>query len=592
MSSSEASKTFNVPRTTLRNKIEGKSPIESIGHGGVSSILGNDTEKSLVDWILTCAKMGFPINREGLLSSVKKLVDEANLKTPFTNNRPGKKWFYSFMSRHKCLSQKHAEYVNRARGSVTEEKIRKWFAEVYELLEKHVDILKYPERIFNMDETCFYLAPKGELIIGQRGSNVYDEQTNSDKENITTLFATNALGTWAPPLTIYKYERIPVKIAQCAPSGWGIGKSENGWMTSESFYEYISNIFLPFLLKSNIVRPVIIFLDGHRSHLSLHLSTFCRENGLILIALYPNSTHILQPLDIAVFGPLKSSWKKRVKEWRYKNESELSKCDVPKALSEIMNSDKMPSNIISGFKHTGLYPFNPDNVDYSKIILRIEKENINPNNDNNHQIVSYLKLLEKNIDNGLLIEFKRAFKAGCEWDGDVKATMLYDVWSNINKNLSNKDCLTPMNVSNISKNQTTKEPLTPINMSNINNLIASSSTCQIVTTPNPQLNNAPSTSHASSSNIDLMPSRSLESVFDDIIKWPVPHQPKSKRKKEYLPSVITSDKWVEYHKLKEIEKLNKETLILNKKKASLEKKKEIEKKKIEKAEQKQKKSRC
>lgn len=64
MSKSEASKTFRVPHTTLRNKIEGKSPTESIGHGGVSSILGSDTEKSLVDWILTCAKMGFPINRE------------------------------------------------------------------------------------------------------------------------------------------------------------------------------------------------------------------------------------------------------------------------------------------------------------------------------------------------------------------------------------------------------------------------------------------------------------------------------------------------------------------------------------------------
>lgn len=45
MSKSEASKTFRVPRTTLRNKIEGKSPTESIGHGGVSSMLGSDTEK-------------------------------------------------------------------------------------------------------------------------------------------------------------------------------------------------------------------------------------------------------------------------------------------------------------------------------------------------------------------------------------------------------------------------------------------------------------------------------------------------------------------------------------------------------------------
>ncbi|XP_008185178.1 zinc finger BED domain-containing protein 5-like [Acyrthosiphon pisum] len=39
MSKSEASKTFRVPRITLRNKIEGKSPTESIGHGGASSMV-------------------------------------------------------------------------------------------------------------------------------------------------------------------------------------------------------------------------------------------------------------------------------------------------------------------------------------------------------------------------------------------------------------------------------------------------------------------------------------------------------------------------------------------------------------------------
>ncbi|XP_008178159.1 uncharacterized protein LOC103307706 [Acyrthosiphon pisum] len=214
------------------------------------------------------------------------------------------------MNRHKCLSQKHAEYVNGARGSVTEEKMRKWFAESTELLGENMYILNYPERVFNMDETCFYLAPKGELILGPCGSNVYDEQTNSNKKNITTLFAANALGNWAPLLTIYKYERIPAKIAQSAPPGWGLGKFENSWMTSETFYEYIAIIFVPHLIDSNIPRPVVVFLDGHSSHLSLRLSKFCRENGLILITLYPNSTHILQPLDVAVFGPLKSSWKK------------------------------------------------------------------------------------------------------------------------------------------------------------------------------------------------------------------------------------------------------------------------------------------
>lgn len=87
--------------------------------------------------------------------------------------------------------------------------------------------------------------------------------------------------------------------------------------------------------------------------------------------------------------------------------------------------------------------------------------------------------------------------------------------------------------------------------------------------------NIPSTSQAVENPISLetnviMPvKKSLTTVFDDIIKWPVQPQSKSTRKKEYTPSVITSDKWIEFHKMTANDKLEKE-----KKKNQLQKKEE------------------
>lgn len=86
-------------------------------------------------------------------------------------------------------------------------------------------------------------------------------------------------------------------------------------MKSEVFYEYIANIFYPFLLEKEIQFPVILFVDGHNS-LTFQLSKLCSNLNIILIALYPNSTRILQPADVAAFRPLKSGWKKGVFEWR------------------------------------------------------------------------------------------------------------------------------------------------------------------------------------------------------------------------------------------------------------------------------------
>lgn len=42
------------------------------------------------------------------------------------------------------------------------------------------------------------------------------------------------------------------------------------------------------------------------------------------------------------------------------------------------------------------------------------------------------------------------------------------------------------------------------------------------------------------SSIIMSTKRSLQNVFDDIIKWPVQKETTSKSKKEYTPSVITS----------------------------------------------------
>lgn len=50
----------------------------------------------------------------------------------------------------------------------------------------------------------------------------------------------------------------------------------------------------------------------------------------------------------------------------------------------------------------------------------------------------------------------------------------------------------------------------------------------------------------------------IATVFNDVINKPEQQQSKSSRNKEYTPSVIPSDKWIEFHDLKASEELEKE----------------------------------
>lgn len=134
MNSSKANKLYNILWTTLKNKFTVKSPEESCGYCGILSVLSNENESCGIDSGLFKNWFSCEPWRCVLLSSIKKLVDKLNIKTPFANNKPGKKCYYSFFERHKVISQKHTEYVNCARGSVTEKKIKNWLNEVYKLL--------------------------------------------------------------------------------------------------------------------------------------------------------------------------------------------------------------------------------------------------------------------------------------------------------------------------------------------------------------------------------------------------------------------------------------------------------------------------
>lgn len=423
---------------------------ESFGKVGPSCVLGDDIEESLCVWMKESCAKGFPVTKDGLCYSVQKILNETNLKNPFTDNRPGRKWFDSFMVRHPELSVKQSEYISKARAAVTAEKIRKWFQNTLDDLGDQASVLDDPKRIWNMDETSFYLNPTGGFVIAEKGKHVYATSTNSDKENVTTLITVNAVGDYAPPLTMYKFERIPSAYYKAAPPHWGIGKSKNGWMTAESFYNYFEKVFYPFLLEKQYTLPVIVFLDGHSSHLSLQLSRFCRDHSIIIVCLYPNTTHILQPLDVAFFFPLKCHWKKALRTWRLEHDGmEVRKQDVPALLYQILITVPFKTTIINGFRKCGLYPFQPENVDYTKcvadsvslqnVVEELRHEPINQEapilNERQNFKQECLTYLETKIESNILEEFKMQYEKK-ELTNNKDADMLFRVWSSIKNDLN------------------------------------------------------------------------------------------------------------------------------------------------------------
>lgn len=152
------------------------------------------------------------------------------------------------------------------------------------------------------------------------------------------------------------------------------------WITKEVFYKFIANVFHPYLLSNNIELPVILYADDYKTHLNFHLSQLCSHLQIELIALYPNATRILQPADVAAFLPLKIGWRKTLRKWQneYNNQG-ITKLNFAPVLNEAVIMSLKLQILVNGFKACGVYPFNPDAVNYDKC-LSAKGNNVNTQN--------------------------------------------------------------------------------------------------------------------------------------------------------------------------------------------------------------------
>ncbi|KAL0830073.1 hypothetical protein ABMA28_003530 [Loxostege sticticalis] len=335
----EASRVFGVPRRTLQDRLHLRVP-EVPRKMGPNSVLTKKIETAPKDWCIALAKCGFPLKCGDLLNTVHNTISEENRPNPFVNNRPGKKWYQSFLKRNPELSERTPENISKGRAAVTEEGIRKWFAELQQHLQdiNATDILTNPDRIFNGDET----------------KDVYKIIQGKEKEAVTVLLFISASGKTLPPCVVFPYVRPPKDVINSMPKGWLLGKSETGWMKADIFYDYIVKGLNKWVEERNVPKPVLVFVDGHKSHLTLRLSEYCNENGIILYALPPNATHLIQPANVSVFKPLKSEWKNTVHEWGTRPEN--------------VNNVLIKSTFCPLLKKCGLYPCDPNALDYSKCV--------------------------------------------------------------------------------------------------------------------------------------------------------------------------------------------------------------------------------
>jgi hypothetical protein len=103
-------------------------------------------------------------------------------------------------------------------------------------------------------------------------------------------------------------------------------------------------------------------MDGHSSHITADVIAFCMQNAIDLLILPPHCSHILQPLDVGVFAPLKRALAFETDAALRLDTGRIPRVEWVEMYIGARRKALASHIILSGWRGAGLMPLSPISV--------------------------------------------------------------------------------------------------------------------------------------------------------------------------------------------------------------------------------------
>jgi transposase len=358
---------YNVKRTTLRRYVQkyktagGAENVRFVPHYDCRRIFTDEQEQLLADYLITAAKHHYGLSPATTRTIAMEFAMKNDIDVPdnwLRDSTAGQEWLIGFMRRHPQLSVRVPEAMSLGRSTAFNKFTKDKFMDNLEIVYKRYEFT--PDRIFNCDETAVTTVQKPHKIIAPKGSKQVAAVTSQERGQLVTACCTiNALGNTIPPFMVFPRVHFKNHMLLGAPPGAAGSAHPSGWMTSCNFVLYLKH-FIKYS-HCSVNQPALLILDNHESHVSIESIDLCKANGVILLTIPPHCSHRLQPLDVAVYGPLKRHYSNACTSWLHGHPGvPMTIMNVASCFGVAYQSAFTPKNILSGFTNSGIWPFDRD----------------------------------------------------------------------------------------------------------------------------------------------------------------------------------------------------------------------------------------
>jgi len=293
---------INVPTRTLQDSNNNRVKIfalrgkdlhyRKIGSGNKPA-LTRDIEIHIIDWLSNLRLLGIPIRDELIIGRAQYLKKLMNLPTNCTFSNG---WLERFKNRYHIVQRKAGSRLVR-KDDCDKETITKFI----ELVNKKFDSDEYFS-IINIDETPLYYDPTINFTLASKGTKrVEIRTTGREKQRITAILGIDLLNNIkVKPFIIFKGTTTRCLKDIPLSQSYQLSYQTNSWCTDHQFITFLSS-----LPKD---KKILLLYDNFRGHKTPTVTNFI-ETQLPLVdvlLLPPNTTSILQPLDVGINRPFKT----------------------------------------------------------------------------------------------------------------------------------------------------------------------------------------------------------------------------------------------------------------------------------------------
>jgi len=287
----------------------------------------------------------------------------------------GDKWYRNFMKRHSMLiKQTKARPMPKSRTNAALRETTNHFVDSVEAMAKWGH---FSERtVANTDATILFA--KDEKVRFLRVVAIEKKGGSTDYGSKLGSMQPWVLADGTVVLVAFcwkvakKAKTAPVFFPAASASG-GLRSSkvgfeqlhfvsETGAFTKEMFVRMADEFMKTLMnIRGQKYLETFIFLDNCSYQKDVEMMRRAQQNGFFFIYLPPNSTHVLQPLDVvpfAVFKPLLSFAADEQKFLtKLRNSNMTLKHAMGTATLTAMDQSFKPNVIIAGFKQSGVFPW-------------------------------------------------------------------------------------------------------------------------------------------------------------------------------------------------------------------------------------------